>query len=413
LQEVLEYPTLKVKEPRNMNQNQLRVSDRIYNYLDGTMDNGERATFENELDQNPEWKADLEKHKSFLTLLHSLTGRITLMAEDIKEKVQAIAEKIVDYEMIVDGTNFENGNPNTSTQHIWFKNPDCHRLEYNVPTMGAIVICAKENYVTSWAIKTKKATKVKLSKEYKERMNLDFVDSLKRMTENRSSRIIDTEYLKGRPSLHLQLTEKVAELGEMNIHLWMDKDTWMPIVTEYYNMNGDLINRREVRELRINQGLDDSMFKLDLPQDVAIDERPSLALPKEITFEKATQLLGYTPYTLVNSGYKTKYTWVMSDENSGKLNAIYTKLGEQFPSFILSQGVSPDVNDLSVLSDFTKETVEFKFNAEKVDGVCIAMGASINMLYWKYNGISFSCSGQIDKNQLLRILGELTQESVG
>jgi len=301
LQGMLEYSTLKQKERGKMVESQLRLSDRIYNYLDGTMNNAERVAFQSELDQNPEWKADLEKHKGFLTLLHSLTGRITLTAEEIKEKVQSIQVKINDYDIIVDDTCFENGTSKTTTSHIWFKNPNCYRMEYNVPAVGLIVLCAKENYVMSWAIESKKATKVKLSKEYKERMNLNFLDSLKRMTENKSSRILDTEYMRGRPTLHVQFTERVAELGEMSTHLWMDKDTWMPIVTEYYNMNGDLINRREVRELRINQGLNDSMFELDLPHDVTIDERPSIALPKEITFEKATQLLGYAPYTLANS----------------------------------------------------------------------------------------------------------------
>jgi len=148
----------------------------------------------------------------------------------------------------------------------------------------------------------------------------------------------------------------------------------MPIVTEYYNLNGDLVNRREVRELRINQELNDSIFDLDLPEDVTINERPGLALPKETTIEKATQLLGYAPYTLVNSNYKTIYQWVMSDENTGILNSLYTVLGEQFPKFILSQGGSLDEKVLATLSDFPKETVKFEFNTDKVEGVCLQYG---------------------------------------
>ena len=409
LQENLEYSTLKQKERGNMIKNPLTQSDRAYNYLDGTMNYAERTTFEIELDQNPEWRADLDKHKKFLTLLHSLTGRITLTAEDIKEKVQSIQEKIMDYEIILDDTRYENGTPKTTTTHNWFKNPDCYRMEYNVPAVGSVVICAKDNYVMSWAIETKKATKVTLSEEYKALLNHNYIDSLKRMTENKGSRVLETEYMKGRPTLHIQFTEKVAELGEMSTHLWMDKDTWMPIVTEYYNIQGNLVNRREVRELRINQGIDDSMFELVLPHDVTIDEHPGIALPQEITFEKATQLLGYAPYILVNSSYKTSYQWVKSDENSGILNSIYTVLGEQFPKLILSQGGSPDGRVLTSLSDFPKETVNFEFNADSEEGVFYNMGASIG-IFWEYKGVSFSCGGQIDKNQLLKILGELTQK---
>ncbi|HBP65614.1 MAG TPA: RNA polymerase subunit sigma-70 [Desulfosporosinus sp.] len=408
LQENLEHSILKQKERGNMINNLLTQGDRAYNYLDGTMDYAERTTFELELDQNPEWRADLDKHKKFLTLLHSLTGRITLTAEDIKEKVQSIQEKIMDYEIIVDDTHYENGTAKTTTTHNWFKNPDCYRMEYNVPAVGSVVICAKDNYVMSWAIETKKATKVTLSEEYKAMLNHNYIDALKRMTENKSSRVLDTEYMKGRPTLHIQFTEKVAELGEMSTHLWMDKDTWMPIVTEYYNIQGNLVNRREVMELRINQEINDSMFELVLPHDVIIDERLSIALPQDITFEKATQLLGYAPYTLVNSSYKSSYQWVKSEEKSGLLNSLYTVIGEQFPKFILSQG-GTDGKVLSTLSDFPKETVKFIFNADRVEAVLYDMGASVGM-FWEYKGVSFSCGGQLDKHQILEICGELTQE---
>jgi hypothetical protein len=43
------------------------------------------------------------------------------------------------------------------------------------------------------------------SLKQKERGNmiqLNFLDSIKRMTENKSSRVLDTEYMKGRPTLH-------------------------------------------------------------------------------------------------------------------------------------------------------------------------------------------------------------------
>ncbi len=60
------------------------------------------------------------------------------------------------------------------------------------------------------------------------------------MAENKSSRILGTEYLQGRPVLHVQFSEQVPGLGEMNTHHWMDKETWMPMRTEYYNVKGEL-----------------------------------------------------------------------------------------------------------------------------------------------------------------------------
>ncbi|WP_434512301.1 hypothetical protein [Desulfitobacterium sp. AusDCA] len=54
-----------------------------------------------------ELKQELKKHKDFLTLLHSIMGKITLSANEIKEKVQMVIEKMGDYEEIVDDISFE------------------------------------------------------------------------------------------------------------------------------------------------------------------------------------------------------------------------------------------------------------------------------------------------------------------
>ena len=39
----------------------------------------------------------------------------------------------------------------------------------------------------------------------------------------------------------------------MITHLWMDKDTWMPLDTELYTADHELVQRKVVRELRVNQ----------------------------------------------------------------------------------------------------------------------------------------------------------------
>lgn len=72
--------------------------------------------------------------------------------------------------------------------------------------------------------------------------------------------LLGTEYLNGRPALHLQFNETVEGKGDMVTHLWMDKDTWMLLATEWYNADGEPARRRVVREVRLNQGLADTLF---------------------------------------------------------------------------------------------------------------------------------------------------------
>lgn len=413
LQEALKHYIYTPKERDDMIIDGFNLNDRIYDFLEGRMDAAERSTFECELEKNTEWKQQLNRQKSFLTLLHSITGKISLKANEVKEKVQSVIDKIEDYEEIVDQISFDNGNPITMTSHVWFKKPDLYRTEGNSPLTGSMTIVVRDNFMLSWVAATKKAQKIKLSKEYMElRTNLNFPERLKAMAENKSSRILGTEYLRGRPTMHVQFVEKVPQLGEMNTHLWMDKDTWMPILIEYYNVNGQLVTRREARELRINQGLSDTLFELNLPEGVTIEEESGqeLNIPKEISLENASQILGYAPYVVDNQNYKVKHQWVGMKDSKGALLSNYTVLGEQFPLLVITQAALPHAN---IPPNVTREAVDLEFAGTKVEGELIKfnIGGVKYMLMWQYNDLCLTCGGQLEKNELLKIPGKLVQTS--
>lgn len=410
LQESLLDYTCKAKEKTVMSINNLDLSNKIYDYLEGTMDAGDRKAFEQDLEQNQEWKQQLKSQKDFLTLLHLITGKIALSAGEVQEKVQAVIDKIADYEEIVDDISFENGNPTTMTSHIWFKRPELYRTDGSSPLTGPITIIVKDNFLLSWAAETKQAKKVKLSQEYRERTNLSFPDRLKAMAENKSSRILGTEYLQGRPTLHVQFAEKVQGLGEMNTHLWMDKETWMPILTEYYNVNGQLVNRREVRELRINQGLPDTLFELNLPEDVQIEEENGrqVNFPQEISLEKAGEILAYSPYIMSNKNLKAKHQWVEINDDQGILISNYTVLGEQQPWLVVTQGPMPHAN---IPPKTTKEIVELEFAGSKVKGdlIKLEIGGVKYILTWQHKDVYMTCGGLLEKSELLKIPEKLVQ----
>lgn len=407
LQETLKHYNYKPKERDTMISDDFQLSDRIYDYLEETMDAAERSAFERELEQNLDSKQELKRQKDFLTLLHSLTGKITLTAAEINQKVQSVIDKIKDYEEIVDDISFDKGDPTTMTSHVWFKKPDFYRTDGISSLTGPMTIIVKDNYVMSWLPDVKQAKKIKVSQEYRKRTQLSFPDRLKAMAENKTSRIIGTEYLQGRPTLHVQFVEKIPELGEMNTHLWMDKETWMPILTEYYNVKGNLVSRREVKELKINQGLPDSLFELNLPEDVTIEEENQELSPlKEVSLEKVGQLLGYAPFAINNKNFKVKHQWIEMKDSKGVLISSYTLLGEQHPWLILTQGKMPNAN---IPPNVTKDTVEFEFNGIRVVGelININIGGIRYLLTWQYNDIYLSCGGELDKNELLKIPEEL------
>ncbi|MDO0825317.1 hypothetical protein [Desulfosporosinus nitroreducens] len=389
------------------------IKDRICDYLEGTMEAAARNAFEQELSQNPAWQQEMNKQKDFLTFLHSLTGKITLSVAEIKDKVQAVIEKTEDYEEIVDATFFELGKSTTMTSHIWFKKPDCYRTDGDSAATGPITVIMKDGIMLSWLADKRQVRKLILSQEYRERSNFNFPDSLKAMAENKSSRILGTEYLQGRPVLHVQFSEQVPGLGEMNTHHWMDKETWMPIRTEYYNVKGELVNRREVRELRLNQGLPDSLFELDLPEGVTIEEENSqvLNLPQDITLTEAADRLNQAPYILAGQNYKIKHQWIEVNEGKGALLSMYSLLGEQNPLLIVTQEPVPHTN---LPPNASRSPVELEFDGRKATGglIKIELAGVKYMLDWQDNGYYYSCGGQLQKDELLKIPGKLTQCSV-
>lgn len=412
LQETLKDYIPEAKERINMMIDQSGLTDKIYDYLEGTMESAAKHGFEQELAWNLTLQQELKKQKDFLTLLHSLTGKISLTAAEIGEKMQTVMEKIEDYEEIVDATYFEEGKPFTETSRIWFKKPDYYRTEGDNAATGPITIVMRDGTMVSWIHAQNQARKVVLSEEYRAQA-FSFPDSLKAMAENKSSRILGTEYLQGRPVIHLQFTEKVPGLGEMNIHHWMDKETWIPLLTEYYNVKGELVNRREVRELRINKGLPDSLFELDLPQGVTLDEANSqvLNLPQDVTLSEAAVRLNKVPYSLEDKKYKITHQWIEM-KPQGALLSMYTVLGEINPLLVVTQGPVPHT---SLPPNPESETVELDFAGRKVAGELsrINLAGVKYMLVWQDDGFYFSCGGQMEKEELLKIPEKLEQHLSG
>jgi len=170
------------KEKKTMDDMMARdLTALFYNYLEGTMNGAERARFELDLVGHPEWEKELRRHKDFLTLLHTLTGKLTLTSAEIMEKIQTVTAKIKDYEQIVDDTHFEQGSPQTLTTHTWFQTPDLYRIESHHPVMGEAVVVVRGIEVLSYMKDAKQAVKTKIGEGLKEQMGLDFTDSLKLM----------------------------------------------------------------------------------------------------------------------------------------------------------------------------------------------------------------------------------------
>ncbi|CAA7600207.1 Lipoprotein localisation LolA/LolB/LppX [Acididesulfobacillus acetoxydans] len=276
-------------------------------------------------------------------MLHALTGKLSLSATEVTAKIKEVTDSIEDYEKVEQTTSFEEGATQTfSPSRIWFKRPHFYRVESTHPSWGRTAVIMRGSEGLTIMEKSRQATWLKMSDKLRGQMDLGFADTLKTLAADKSSRLLGTEYIEGRPALHLQFTEQVSNKGEMTTHLWMDKETWMPLVTEWYDVEGRLVQRKIVRELRLNQGLPDSLFELSIPEGyVVTDKRQEELQPMaEISWEEAASRLGCAPYRLQmgleNEPLKAKNQWVMVSPERGALLSQYTELGKPFPKLMIT-----------------------------------------------------------------------------
>lgn len=385
----------------------------FYNYLEGTMDGAERAKFEVELVKHPAWRTELRHHKDFLTLLHTLTGKLTLTSAEIMTKIHDVTAKISDYEQVVDDTYFDQGVPQTVTSHIWSKTQGLTRMESTHAVMGNVVVVVKGVEAITYMKDAKQAAKIVVSEELKDQMGLNFFDSLKVLAADKDSRTLGTEYVSGRPALHLQFNQKVSGKGDMVTHLWMDKETWMPLVTELYNANSELVQRKVVRELRLNQGLTDDFFNLVLPPDVKVqDNTQQIIQPLEdLTLEEVKEHLGEQPYlseeATVERLYQAKYQWVAMPGGEGILLTQYTVPGEPLPKLTLTQG---KMAHASLPPQLELLPVNFNFAGTEIEGSYLELGLPSvkGVLVWNHGGRYYTFGGDFDREGLILAVSKLS-----
>ncbi len=389
-------------------QNNWPTRDQFYDYLEGTMPSEERADFEKQWSNNSEWSKELSRHKNFLTLLHSLTGRLTLSSQEIAEKAQKLNDQIQNYEMVQEQTYFKETGPSTNSSHIWFKRPGQLRIESSNPMVDETITTIRGQEMLCWTKSSQKARRLKFSQEISKQMGPDYLDALKKLAADKNCKVLGTEYVEGRPALHIQFMEKVDNMKDMNTHVWLDKVSWMLLVTERYNSEGKLILRTLVKELKLNQGIPDFYFELEIPEGVKIDEEESEEIHPfiEISLEEASRRLSCPMYYFQTKNLSVKHQWVHFSDKQEAVVSLYKKKGEPIAYLTLTQGKTPQTNNPSQESG---EVMYFTFEGSEVKGVFreFNFGSVMNMITWEYQGQYFSASCNGSKEELMDNIKEL------
>ena len=72
----------------------------------------------------------------------------------------------------------------------------------------------------------------------------------------------------------LKLTPRVTDPPPqyMEIRLWVKEGMWLPIRMELYESGGEVINRIELRDIKLNRHLKEALFQFTLPEGVEVVE---------------------------------------------------------------------------------------------------------------------------------------------
>ena len=81
-------------------------------------------------------------------------------------------------------------------------------------------------------------------------------------------RSVGEELIDGKQTARLRLSAKPgSESPYLQIDLWVQRDLWLPVRQELTELNHSL-TRIELKNISINEDLDENVFQLELPRDV-------------------------------------------------------------------------------------------------------------------------------------------------
>ena len=119
---------------------------------------------------------------------------------------------------------------------------------------------------------TNTVTKITLSKVSEPTRN-DYINIINEFLNDTNITLLGVENIDGRATYLLETTPKEMDGDNKLLYkakIWVDQETWMPLMYEIYNGNGNLTMKLEIRDLKVNTGIQDSEFKFEVPTGAKI-----------------------------------------------------------------------------------------------------------------------------------------------
>ena len=192
--------------------------------------------------------------------------------------------------------------------------------------------------------------------------------------------LVGEEKIVGRDVYHLKAEAKDDNVLYGDQEIWVDKENWF--VLKSVSSSGDIQVSIEYSEIEFNPTFDDSLFKLELPEDVEITDIASTINEQIVeTLDEAITIME-KPFLYVKeeNGLTIKQMALMSIEGDSNPELTITYFKDDLPYFSLS-GFA--VEEENTIFDGEGENIRgFKGNKTDMEG--------FRLLNWAEDGYGYS-----------------------
>ncbi|MBA1343087.1 MAG: Outer-membrane lipoprotein carrier protein [ANME-2 cluster archaeon] len=325
-----------------------------------------------------------------------------MSADQIAARMEAKQESIEDFSATMVMTSFA-GETETTRAKIMTKMPDKTRSEFIEPAEFAGTVMVR-NGSMMWMYDPAKnqVTKMEFPDIGDEPFEMDYTELVRDLLDENDISLEGTEDVGGRSTYVIDATPKNESNREFisKTRVWVDRENWMLLGTEMYDADGNPLVKVEYRDVTFNTGIHDREFIFEIPEGAEVVETSfEDMMPKEMTLEAARANLTFAPKTpsYLPDGYEFDHAMVIG----GTREVVSLQYTNGDVRLHLSEWISDDTEQ----SGMTMGEPEI-VSINGTDGELTSM-FGMNTLQWSADGISYSLTGVIEKDELVDVAESL------
>ncbi|PXF56307.1 MAG: outer membrane lipoprotein-sorting protein [Candidatus Methanogaster sp.] len=320
-----------------------------------------------------------------------------MSADEIASMMEAKQESIVDFSATMVMTSSFGGEDMLMQARMVTIPPDKSRVEYTEPAeLAGTVMVTNGSTVWTYDPAKNQVTKMALPEDIPSEM--DYTELVKNLLDKNDISLEGTEDVGGRSAYVIKATPKNETISGLfaRTRVWVDRENWMLLRMDMYDKDDNLISKVEYKDITFNTGIPDSEFIFEVPAGAEVVET-SLEdmMPKKMTLDEAranlTFDMGVPSY--LPDGYEFDHAIVIGGEQE-VVSLQYTNGNERL---YLSESISDD-SDRSESAMGEPEIVSIN----GTDGE-FAPIFGMNTLQWSADGIDYSLSGVIEKDEMVNV----------